>query len=133
MVTKERQIFEAEKIFAALSDLDISCEAPRIDGAFRGGQSHVFKVNFQEATSLAVRVPLYMDNTGGPDVKIEAGERSIMRGGADQSLQVISVSPAIVLRPAELALEVPARYHGFLKCANITTDFSMVARAVEEN
>jgi hypothetical protein len=72
MASNERQTFKVENIFTALSRLGISGEAPYLDGEFRGGQCRVFKVSFQDAASLAVRVPLYMDNAGGPDAKIEA-------------------------------------------------------------
>jgi hypothetical protein len=72
MVANERQTFQEKNIFAALSHLGIGGEALRLDGEFRGGQCHIFKVDFQNTTSLAVRVPLYMDSTGSPDVKIEA-------------------------------------------------------------
>ncbi|KAF2462932.1 uncharacterized protein BDR25DRAFT_247028 [Lindgomyces ingoldianus] len=72
MASNERQTFKAENIFAALSHLGICGEAPCLDGEFRGGQCHVFKVNVRDAASLAVRVPLYMDNAGGRDAKIEA-------------------------------------------------------------
>lgn len=72
MASNKRQAFKAENIFAALFHLGISGEAPCLDGEFRGGQCHVFRVNFRDAASLAVRVPLYMDNAGGSGAKVEA-------------------------------------------------------------
>jgi Ser/Thr protein kinase RdoA (MazF antagonist) len=83
MVLYERQAFKANKIFDALSQLDISGGPPCLDSEFRGGQCHIFKVSFQDAASFAVRVPLYMGNAGGLDAKTEALQTEM------QNLQVL--------------------------------------------
>ncbi|KAI1130331.1 hypothetical protein F5Y10DRAFT_263225 [Nemania abortiva] len=53
--------FEPQKIFAAVSQLGLGGEAPVLDGEFRGGQCHIFKLSFRDKESLAVRVLLYMN------------------------------------------------------------------------
>ncbi|KAK3045709.1 hypothetical protein LTR09_012743 [Extremus antarcticus] len=70
-----RTKFNADSIFQAIDQLGIHREGPYFDGEFRGGQCHVFKVNFKhdQDRSLAIRVPLYMD----PDATIEALEAEL--------------------------------------------------------
>ncbi len=71
MTPDDRCNFEANKLFAAITQLGINGAEPILDGEFRGGQCHIFKVSFKNEPSVAVRVPLYMD-AGSPDAKIAA-------------------------------------------------------------
>ncbi len=71
MTSGDRRNFEANNLFAAIVQLGTNGAEPFLDGEFRGGQCHVFKVSFKNEPSVAVRVPLYMD-AGSPDAKIEA-------------------------------------------------------------
>lgn len=50
--------FEAKDLITALAQVGIGGEDPSIDKEYRGGQCHIFKVQFQ-TTAVAVRASLY--------------------------------------------------------------------------
>ncbi|KAF2971908.1 hypothetical protein GQX73_g1760 [Xylaria multiplex] len=52
--------FEPRNIFAAVFQLGLGGELPVLEDEFRGGQCRIFKLNFRDKESLAVRVPVYM-------------------------------------------------------------------------
>src|SRR6266699_5283384 len=71
MTPDDRCNFEANSLFAAITQIGINGTEPFLDGECCGGQCHIFKVSFKNEPSVAIRVPLYM-NAGSPDAKIEA-------------------------------------------------------------
>lgn len=44
MASTEKQNFKAENVLTALSQIGIKGEALCLDGEFRGGQCHIFKL-----------------------------------------------------------------------------------------
>lgn len=75
MDTQQRQFFTPENLVAAISALNIDPEGFFLDGEFRGGQCHIFKLSRPtdaggDLEKLAVRAPIYMDDVC--DTKISA-------------------------------------------------------------
>ncbi|KAI1157441.1 hypothetical protein F5B18DRAFT_665966 [Nemania serpens] len=60
MASSDYLDFEPRNIFAAIFQLGLGGESPVLEDEFRGGQCRIFKLNFRDKESLAVRVPLYM-------------------------------------------------------------------------
>ncbi|KAI3335902.1 hypothetical protein F4824DRAFT_136350 [Ustulina deusta] len=61
MASSDNLGFEPRNIFAAIFQLGLGGESPVLEDEFRGGQCRIFKLNFRNKESLAVRVPLYMN------------------------------------------------------------------------
>lgn len=56
----QQQHFDAEKLPVAVSQLRTDKQVPAISQHFDGGQCRVFKVDFVDGESWAVRVPLFV-------------------------------------------------------------------------
>jgi hypothetical protein len=69
MTSNKTPCLDNESILAAVLQLGVGGAALSLDGEFRGGQCHVYKLSFlrglasQDRESLAVRVPLYMSGS----------------------------------------------------------------------
>ncbi len=75
MDAQQGQFFKSENVLAAISALGINSEGFFLDGEFRGGQCHIFKLSQPanaggDTETLAMRVPVYMDR-GCRDAKID--------------------------------------------------------------
>lgn len=62
MASYPAQNLEPTDILAAVAELGVGGNGAFIDGEFNGGECRVFKISFNDQTSIAVRVPHHTNN-----------------------------------------------------------------------